>query len=61
MLIGDFNVCPDLVTDRDNYRSDNRKGSRIIINSWIKNDVYRDPEKRAGEKVDLLSKRPEYT
>ena len=46
MLIGDFNVCPDLVMDRDNYRSDNRKGSRIIINSWIKNgdlnDVYMD-------------------
>ena len=39
--------------DRDNYRGDYRKGSRIIINSWIKNgdlnDVFRDyhPEKRA--------------
>ena len=35
MLIGDLNVCPDLVMDRDNYRADNRKGSRLIINSWI--------------------------
>ena len=46
MLIGDFNICPDIDIDRDNYRSDNRKGSRIIINSWIKNrdqhDEYRD-------------------
>ena len=53
MLIGDFNVCPDMEMDRDIYRGDYRKGSRIIINSWIKNrdlnDVFRDyhPEKRA--------------
>ena len=35
-----------------NYITDNKKGSRLTINSWIKNgdlnDVYRDlyPEKR---------------
>ena len=52
MLVGDFNACLDLEMDRENYRTDNKKGSRLIINFWIKNgdlnDVYKNfyPEKR---------------
>ena len=35
MIIGDFNTTLDPILDRKNYKTDNHKKSRLVINNWI--------------------------
>ena len=35
MIIGDLNTTLEPVLDRKNYKKDNQKKSRLVINNWI--------------------------
>ena len=42
MIIGDLNTTLDPVLDRKNYKTDNHKKSRLVINNWIEENEILD-------------------
>ena len=42
ILLGDLNTTLDPILDRKNYKTDNHKKSRMVINNWIENNELPD-------------------
>ena len=42
ILLSDLNTTLDPVLDQKNYKTDNHKKSRLVINNWIESNEMRD-------------------